>query len=747
MMNGGRDGFHGSMTTAGTSVVGAAVVDTLRRARVLLERREMAEARKLYIGVLSIAPDNVEALHLLGVAYLQSGDARKAEPLIVRSLALGLSKAWNIANHGAVLVALGRHVEALEVLDRALRLDANHAPALIACGNALLALGREVEAKTAYEQALAIAPGLAEGWRNRGKILRAQGRPADALISFDRALRIDSGDDEAHTLRGHALHDLGRREEALRSYRLALVIRPKAADLLSLCGRVLTELGLEVEALACLDEALATRPNDTQLLYQSCVALDLLNAYDELLKRCDRLLALASDHPVAWLARGNALQGLHRYEEAIVAYGKALIHDPDLSDALRNRAAALRMQGRFAEALDDYDRALAGAGTKTELFYNRAIALQQLGRYDEALASYEAATAVPAETAQSRYTRSVALQQLRRDQEALEGYQLAWKTDPNHGAARRSEAFCRLLLGDLAEGWLQHEGRWLANDVMLRQRHADRPLWLGTEPVAGKTVLLHAEQGYGDTLQFCRYASMVEARGATVVLEVPPALKRLLGSLGGVSRLVSDDEPTPAFDLQCPLMSLPLAFKTDLTNIPAVTPYLQADSARREKWRQRLDEVARPGRPRVGLAWSGNPRQKNDQNRSMLFADMAPLYARDATFVSLQPFVRERDVETLTQSGIVHFGAELADFADTAALMEALDCVISVDTSVAHLAGALARPLWVLLCRVPDWRWLLDRDDSPWYPEARLFRQDKPGDWPTLIGQVTEALVEWMGKR
>ncbi len=746
MMNGGREGFHGPVTNAGSSAVRAAVVDTLRRARALLEQREMAEAQKLYIGVLSIAPDNVEALHLLGVAYLQSGDARKAEPLIVRSLALGLSKAWNIANHGAVLVALGRHVEALEVLDRALRLDASHAPALISCGNALLALGREVEAKAAYEQALVIAPGLAEGWRNRGKILRTQNRSADALISFDRALRIDSGDDEAYMLRGHALRDLGRREEALRSYRLALVIRPKATDLLSLCAMVLTELGREAEALACLDEALALRPNDTQLLYQSCVALDLLSWYDELLNRCDRLLVLAPEHPVTWLARGNALQGLHRYHEAIEAYGKALAHDPTLGDALRNRAAALRMQGRFAEALDDYDRALAGAGPKTELFYNRAIALQQLGRYDEALASYEAAIVAPAETAQSRYTRSVALQQLRRDQEALEGYQLAWKTDPNHSAARRSEAFCRLLLGDFAEGWVQHEGRWLANDFMLRQRHVDRPLWLGTEPVAGKTVLLHAEQGYGDTLQFCRYVGMVEARGAKVVLEVPSALKLLLGSLDGVSQLVSEDEPTPAFDLQCPLMSLPLAFKTDLTNIPTATPYLRADSSRREKWRQRLDEVARPGRPRVGLAWSGNPRQKNDQNRSMLFAEMALLCGLDATFVSLQPFVRERDVASLEQSGIVHFGAELADFADTAALMEALDLVISVDTSVAHLAGALGRPLWVLLCRVPDWRWLLDREDSPWYPQARLFRQDKPGDWPALIGRVREALGEWMGK-
>jgi hypothetical protein len=272
-------------------------------------------------------------------------------------------------------------------------------------------------------------------------------------------------------------------------------------------------------------------------------------------------------------------------------------------------------------------------------------------------------------------------------------------------------------------------------------------MWLGGDPVAGKTVLLHAEQGYGDTLQFCRYAPLVAALGATVVLEVPLALKPLLGSLRGVSLLVAKGGVTPAFDLHCPLMSLPLAFATRLDTIPADVPYLQADPVRRQAWRQRLDEVSAPGRCRVGLAWSGNPRHNNDENRSIRLEQLAPLYGLDATFVSLQPLVRERDKACLAQSGIVNPGAELTDFADTAALMDALDLVICVDTSVAHLAGALGRPLWVLLPRVPDWRWLLDRDDSPWYPTARLFRQDKPGDWPATIGNAVQALTGWIAEK
>ncbi|SIO09632.1 tetratricopeptide repeat protein [Paraburkholderia phenazinium] len=746
-MSAEHKGLQGPAMLAGTSAVRAAVGDTLLRARALLQRRETAAAQRLYQGVLLIDPDNVEALHLLGVACLQAGDAKQAEPLIVRSLKLGLGRAWNIANHGAVLVALGRYAEALAVLDKALQLDANCAPALLALGNALLALGRWPEAQAAYEQALANAPGLPEAWCNRGKVLRALNRPADAMISFDRALRLEPANDEARTHRGHALRDLGRTEEALRSYQLALVARPKAPELLALCGSLLTDLGRDLEALGCLDEALLQRPNDVQLLYQSCVALDRLHSHADLLTRCDRLLALAPDHPVAWLARGNALQGLHRYPEAVEAYGNAVARDPSLTDAWRNHASALRMLGRYADALDDYDRALAKTGANAELLYNRAATLQQLGHYDEALTSYEAAALVPAETAQALYSQAMALQQLRRDSEALACYRQARETDPNHGIARRSEAFCRLLTGDFAQGWLQHESRWSAGDTIFHRRYTDRPMWLGAEPVTGKTVLLHAEQGFGDTLQFCRYAPLVAALGATVVLEVPLALKPLLGSLRGVDLLVAQGGVTPPFDLHCPLMSLPLAFATNLDTIPAEVPYLQADPGRRQAWRQRLDEVSAPGRFRVGLAWSGNPRHNNDENRSILLEHFAPLYGLDATFISLQPLVRERDKACLAQSGIVNLGAELSDFADTAALIDALDLVICVDTSVAHLAGALGRPLWVLLPRVPDWRWLLDRDDSPWYPTAHLFRQDKPGDWPATIGNAAQALSGWIAEK
>ncbi|WP_063533089.1 tetratricopeptide repeat protein [Burkholderia sp. MSMB1589WGS] len=719
----------------------AAVDDALRHARKRLEQRDFAGAGRLYEGVLTMMPDHVEALHLLGLVHLQLGDPARAEPLIARSMRFGLNQPWNLANHAAALTGVGRHREALDAAERALAGDAGHAPSHAARGDALLALGRHDDAVASYDRALTREPGRAATWVRRGEALRALGRPADALISVGRALRVDPDDPRAHAERGHALRALGRGDEALHSYQLAMVVRGKTPDLVYACGYALIELGRPAEALACIDEGLARAPDDAQLLFVSCVALDLLHLRDELLKRCDRLLALNRDDVGAWIGRGNALLGLRRHAQAAHAYGEALARAPADFDALRNRAGALRSLGAFDDALALYDRALEAAGPHAEVLCNRAITLQHLGRHDEALAGYAAAAAAPGHSAQEIHARAVARQQLGDHAAALADFALACARDPKHGVARRSEAFCRLLMGDFDAGWRQHEARWDAADVALHRRHADRPQWRGDVPLAGRTLLLHAEQGFGDTLQFCRYASLAHDRGATVLVEAPQALAELLGTLRGVAGVVAEGQAVPAFDLHCPLMSMPYAFCTTLDTVPADVPYLRADPRRRAAWIERLDAAAPSRRLRVGLAWSGNPLHANDENRSMTFAALAPLVALDATFVSLQPQMRPRDADAFGASGVLSFDGALTDFAQTAALVDALDLVVSVDTSVAHLAGALGRPAWVLLPRVPDWRWLLDRDDSPWYPGATLFRQTRPGDWRPVVERVAAALA------
>jgi hypothetical protein len=271
-------------------------------------------------------------------------------------------------------------------------------------------------------------------------------------------------------------------------------------------------------------------------------------------------------------------------------------------------------------------------------------------------------------------------------------------------------------------------------------RKLSKPLWLGEYPLARKTVLLHAEQGLGDTIQFVRYAPLLAGTGARVVMEVQRELAGLLGRVEGVTAVVGRGDPLPAFDVHCPLGSLPCAFGTEPSSIPAAVPYLKPDEQKLAAWRARLAHISSP---RVAIAWSGTPSHPDDRNRSISLVLLEPLLSLDhINVVSIQREVRQEDAELLARlPRLTNLGQELADFDDTAAVISLVDLVISVDTSVGHVAGALARPTWILLPFCPDWRWMIDRDDSPWYPTARLFRQGAPGDWPSVIARVTEELT------
>jgi len=310
--------------------------------------------------------------------------------------------------------------------------------------------------------------------------------------------------------------------------------------------------------------------------------------------------------------------------------------------------------------------------------------------------------------------------------------------------AHFAESHYRLLTGDLAIGWEKAEWRWQVEPLKSsNKRDIAQPQWTGSQEIAGKTVLLHSADGFGDAIQFARYAPLVAARGARVILEVLWPQRELMRSLAGVTQVLARGEPLPDHDLQCTLLSLPLAFGTRLETIPAETPYLRAAASGTEAWSARLGPRTRP---RIGIAWSGNPVHHNDRNRSIGLRPLLSVLADvDATFVSLHREVRAADAAVLQErSDIVHFGEELKDYADTAALIANLDLVVSVDTSVAHLAGALAKPVWVLLPFMPDWRWLLDREDNPWYPTARLFRQDATRSWDSVIPRVRAALQDYV---
>ena len=323
--------------------------------------------------------------------------------------------------------------------------------------------------------------------------------------------------------------------------------------------------------------------------------------------------------------------------------------------------------------------------------------------------------------------------------EALASYDQAIAIDPSYADAQYNRALLQLFLGDFTNGWKGYEWRWKnASRLAIGEaREFQRPLWLGRDSIAGKRLLLYSEAGLGDTLQFCRYATRCATLGASVILQVQAPLVELLSGLEGVDRVLPEGAALPEFDFQCPLMSMPLAFNTQLETVPSCARYLASDKTKFARW---MAELGKYSRPRIGLAWSGNPKNTIDHSRSIRLADLIAQLPPQFHYFRLQRQVRSADQAALSSSSIISFPEELLDFANTAALCECLDLVISVDTSVAHLSGALGQRTWVLLPYVPDWRWLRDRDDSPWYPSLKLFRQSSAGDWNHVLNRLASDL-------
>ena len=370
---------------------------------------------------------------------------------------------------------------------------------------------------------------------------------------------------------------------------------------------------------------------------------------------------------------------------------------------------------------------------------NRGNALVRLNRPTDAIVAYDAALRIAPENARLLTNRAHALRRLDRVEEAAAELARATGLRPDFAEAHFELALAQLALGDFVHGWREYEWRWDTAVFAPHRRTFTSPLWTGAQPIAGKTVLLHAEQGFGDTIQFARYLHLVARLGARVVLEVQPELLALFTGFAGVASVIAQGQKRPRFDLHCPLLSLPHSVGTRLDSIPADAPYLAVSGERARHWEQRLSGP----RPRIGLVWAGASSHPNDLNRSIPLAVLAPVLRRDGCFVSLQRDLRAGDDAILRELGnVVRFGEELADFADTAALLAGLDLVVTVDTAVAHLAGALGKPLILLLPYAADFRWLRGRNDSPWYPSAQLIRQQRFGDWSDAVAQLAGRLGE-----
>jgi hypothetical protein len=411
---------------------------------------------------------------------------------------------------------------------------------------------------------------------------------------------------------------------------------------------------------------------------------------------------------------------------------------PDYPEACSNHGLVLQAQGKLEAAQRSLQHALALNPDYAEAHYNLGNILLERRQPENALACYQRAIALKPDLSAAHYNAGNALRDLHRLDAAVASYEKAIALKPDFAQAHCSLSLVQLLAGDLQQGLKRYEWRLRTPQFAHRQRNYPQPAWLGEESPSGKTLFLYGEQGLGDTIQFCRYVPLLAQHGARIILEVEPALASLLAGLAGVAEFVVKGSVPGGFDFHCSLLSLPLACKTGLNSIPSSIPYLSARADKLAYWAHRLGPRVRP---RIGLVWSGNPQHKNDHNRSLPLAELIPYLSADFEYFSLQKDVRARDQDSLqAHPEIRHFGAELTDFSDTAALCAQLDLLLSVDSSVAHLNGALGNPTWILLPHTPDWRWLLQRSDSPWYPQARLYRQTAPGDWAGMLGQLAKDL-------
>jgi tetratricopeptide (TPR) repeat protein len=650
---------------------------------------------------------NLQQLYSQAIGFYNAGNPTEAERLCRQILAASPSSFAPCCMLATICAGRGRNAEALEFISGALKAQPNDTMALVSHGDILSALGRFEEAVKSYDKALAARPDYIDALYNRGLALTELSRYKDAAASFDKVLAIKPAFAEALSNRGNALRGLNCFEEALSSYDRALVFKPDFAAALTNRGATLCDMGRFGDALSSYDKALAITPNDIDVLYN----------------------------------RGRALQDLKRFEDAVTSYDDALAIMPDLFDVLYNRGVALFELKHLPDALLSYDRALAIKPGDAKTLYNQGLTLCGLGRFDEALASYDKALATDPNFAEALGNRGIALQQLKRFEEAIASFDRAIAVDPGNANNYWNKGLCELLLGHWKEGWRLYEWRKKLRTGL--DRAYVQPLWSGTENVDGKVLHIYAEQGLGDTIQFCRYAVLAEARGARVVLSVPKKLERLMKTLNPTVEILNLEATPPDCDYHIPLLSMPLAFGTDQENVPANVPYLHAEPERIQAWAKRLGNDGF----KIGISWQGSKNVKADIGRSFALHHLESISRlRDVRLISLQKNDGAEQLQNLLVGVKVEtlghgFDEGSQAFLDTAAVMEHLDLIITPDTSIAHLGGALGRPTWVALKYVPDWRWLLDRSDSPWYPTVRLFRQQTDGDWIGTFAQIERQLI------
>jgi tetratricopeptide (TPR) repeat protein len=663
-------------------------------------------AEQIYRQILAVEPHQADAWHLLGIVNAQTGNYQRAAECIYRALAVKPDWPEAHSNLGNALKDQGMLDAAAACFRRALELKPDYADARYNLGNALNGQGKLDEAVACYRRVLELRSDWAEAHNNLGNALKDQRKLDEAVACYRRAVELKPDYAAAHSNLGNALNDQGKFDEAAACCRRALKLNPDCAETHSNLGNALRGQEKLEEAVACYRRALELKPDYAEIHNNLGGTLRDQGKLDEALACCRRALELKPNYAEAHNTLGAALNDKRKLDEAVARYRRALELKPDYAEAHNNLGAALSDQGKVEEAVTCCHRALELKPDFAGAHIDLGNALKGQGKLDEAAACYRR----------------------------------AMELKPDYADAHWNQSLLSLLTGDFQRGWAGYQWRWKTKDF--QPRDFSQPLWDG-QPLEGRTILLHAEQGLGDTLQFIRYAPLVKQAGARVLVECQEPLVRLLASCRGVDGLLGRGADLPPFDLHAPLLNLPGIFHTSLETIPADVPYLFADPGLAEHWRQELGGTAGF---KIGIAWRGSPIHHNDHARSLPLSCFEPLAGLPgACFFSLQKGAGAEELQAVRDRFPVReLGSRLEDFMDTAAVLRNLDLVIACDTAVAHLAGALGTAVWVALPFIPDWRWLLDRSDTPWYPTMRLFRQDRRGDWQGVFRRIEAAIGEHM---
>jgi tetratricopeptide (TPR) repeat protein len=732
------------------------------------------EAMASYRQALRLNPDFAEAHYDLGRLLVGKGQAESATTSFRAALRANPDLAEIHAELGAVLAAQGKHDEAAASFGQALGLNPNHYAAQKGHAETCLRQGRLEaamagyrqalrlkpddadahndlaiilarcnqfhEAVASYREAIRLRPDFADAQNNLGNALRNLGQIDEAIACLREAIRIRPNYPEGHNNLAIALRRKGNTDEAIRCYQRALQLRPHYAEAHNNLGFAWASIGKHEAAVTCYQQAVRLKPDYVEAFHNLANALADSNRHAESESAFRQAIRLSPRDARFHKSLGLVLARQGKIDESSACLREAIRLKPDFPEAFNDLAINLARQAKFEEAVANYREALRHRSNYAEVHNNLGNALRNLGRFDESMACYEQAISLKPNYADAFNNMGIALAELGRFDDAIAAYTKCLKLRHNHVDAHMNRALTWLRKGDFAQGWAEYEWRWKKRTIS--NRPLIQPQWNGF-PLAGRTILLITEQGLGDTFQFIRYAPLLKAQGARVVLECPERLTKLMARTPGIDQLVAQNEPLPDHDVYAPLLTLPGLLATSACSIPAEVPYVHPEPDLVEHWRR---ELAGGRELKVGINWQGNPQYAGDRHRSVPLANFAPLakipgvklysLQKNHGLDQLQPFAAEYPVVDLSS----RLDEQTGPFLDTAAVLKTLDLFITSDTSVAHLAGALGIPVWMALSTTPDWRWMTVREDNPWYPTMRIFRQSEFGGWRPVFDRIAAEL-------